>query len=244
MAANPARERTEAVGSGVNRRPLFDYGCRMRILVTGFEPFGGDQENASEQVVKRLRERAPCPGVELATAILPCTWAGAGPALLDAIAAHRPEVILSLGEAGSRTAVTPEHRAHNRGAGRIPDNAGVVRPASPLDAGPEWLETRIDPAPLAEAIRAVGVPAQVSETAGAFLCNAAFRTLLRDTEVPGTFIHLPAVRNRGRAGVGAETDAGAAVKDSGLTIDQLVDGVEASIRCVAEQRRESALDDC
>lgn len=204
----------------------------MKILVTGFEPFGGDPENASEQVVARLRARSWDAEVELATAILPVTWAGAGPALLEAIAAHRPDAVLALGEAGGRSAVTPEQCARNLGHGRIPDNSGAERPAAPLDEGPEWLDSRIDPAALVEAIRAAGVPAETSRDAGAFLCNAVFRTLLRDTELPGAFTHLPAVRSRGAATVGRETDPGAVAAAPELSFDELADAVAACIRAV------------
>ncbi|MGW9827318.1 pyroglutamyl-peptidase [Brevibacterium pityocampae] len=219
------------VGAGVNDRRL-DYCGAMTILVTGFEPFGGDPENASEQVVVRLRDRSWDAEVELATAILPVTWDGAAPALLEAIAAHRPDAVVALGEAGGRAEVTPERRARNLGHDRIPDNAGVERPAAPLDEGPEWLDSRIDPETLVEAIRGAGVPAETSRDAGAFLCNAVFRTLLRDTDLPAAFIHLPAVRTRGAATVGSETDPGAAAAMPELTFDQLADAVAACIRVV------------
>lgn len=225
------RSNLTRVGAGVNDRRL-DYCGRMTILVTGFEPFGGDPENASAEVVARLRASAQSTGVRIATAILPVTWDGAAPALLEAIAAHRPDAVVALGEAGGRAEVTPERRARNLGHGRIPDNAGVERPAAPLDEGSEWLDSRIDPEALAEAIRGVGVPAGTSRDAGAFLCNAVFRTLLRDTDLPAAFIHLPAVRTRGAATVGGETDPGAAAAMPELTFDQLAEAVAACIRVV------------
>lgn len=213
------------------------YRGPMKILVTGFEPFGQDTENASGAVVERLRGFEWDPGLEVVTSILPVTWSGSAPAFLRAIETHHPDAVLAVGEAGGRALVTPERRARNIGHGRIPDNDGAPRPAAPLDEGPEFLESRIDPASLVAAIRSVSVPAEVSDDAGAFLCNAVYRALLHETNLPGTFIHVPAVRSQGSATVGRETDPDAASSSTILTIDQLTDAVAASVKAVAELLR-------
>lgn len=205
----------------------------MKILVTGFEPFGQDTENASGMVVERLRKLDWGPGFGVVTAILPVTWAGSVPTLLEAIETHQPHAVVALGEAGGRAVVTPERRARNLGHGRIPDNDDAARPPSPLDDGPEWLESRIDPESLVKAIRSVNVPAAISDDAGAFLCNAVYRALLSETDLPGAFIHVPAVRTRGTATVGQETDPGAAASSSELSIDQLTEAIAASVSAVA-----------
>lgn len=209
----------------------------MKILVSGFEPFGQDTENASGAVVQGLRGVEWDAGLEVVTSILPVTWSDSAPALLRAIETHRPNAVLALGEAGGRAAVTPERRARNVGHGRIPDNDGAPRPAAPLDQGPEFLNTRIDPALLVAAIRSVSVPAEVSDDAGAFLCNAVYRALLHETNLPGTFIHVPAVRTQGSATVGRETDPNAASSSTNLTIDQLTNAVAACVKAVAELLR-------
>ena len=211
----------------------------MKILVTGFEPFGQDTENASGMVVERLRKLAWGPGFDVVTAILPVTWAGSVPALLEAVETHQPHAVVALGEAGGRTAVTPERRARDLGHGRIPDNDDAARPPSPLDDGPEWLESRIDPESLVKAIRSVNVPAAISDDAGAFLCNAVYRALLSETDLPGAFIHVPAVRTRGTATVGQETDPGAAASSSELSIDQLTEAIAASVSAVAADLKPS-----
>ncbi|WP_016998050.1 pyroglutamyl-peptidase I [Kocuria atrinae] len=205
----------------------------MKILVTGFEPFGQDTENSSGMVVERLRKLDWGPGFGVVTAILPVTWAGSVPTLLEAIETHQPHAVVALGEAGGRAVVTPERRARNLGHGRIPDNDDAARPPSPLDDGPEWLESRIDPESLIKAIRSVNVPAAISDDAGAFLCNAVYRALLSETDLPGAFIHVPAVRTRGTATVGQETDPGAAASSSELSIDQLTEAIAASVSAVA-----------
>ena len=205
----------------------------MKILVTGFEPFGGETENASGLAVRQLGETAAPDGVEIITAILPVTWSGASPALLRAVAAHRPDALLAVGEAGGRTVVTPECRARNLGHGRIPDNDGVAREPAPLAEGPEHLESRIDPGELARAVREAGVPARTSDHAGAFLCNAVFWSALQDTDLPAAFLHVPAVRSHGPAGIGAETDPESTRVDSTLGVGDLVHALAAAVRVAA-----------
>ncbi|WP_423446236.1 pyroglutamyl-peptidase I [Kocuria sp. KSNUG] len=205
----------------------------MKILVTGFEPFGGETENASGIAVQRLGEGPAPNGVHLATAILPVTWSGAGPALLRAVETHQPDAIVAVGEAGGRAVVTPERWARNLGDGRIPDNDGVVRDAAPLAPGPERLESRLDPAALTRAIQDAAIPAEVSEDAGAFLCNAVFWTALHHTNLPATFIHVPAVRSQGAANIGAETDPEHAHAESALSFDDITQALAAVVNAAA-----------
>lgn len=174
--------------------------------MTGFEPFGGEQVNASGDAVAALAatwgERAP----GLATAILPVSFDGAPIALREAIERVRPDFLVCVGEAGGRAAVTPERFAVNDRCARIPDNDGL-QPSGPIDDGPRVLAGGIDPDLLTAAIRRVGVPAATSEDAGRFVCNATFRAALTCFNGPATFVHVPAVRPAGSvAGVGGETD--------------------------------------
>lgn len=207
----------------------------MTILVTGFEPFGGETENASGAAVQRLAKLNAPDGVQLATAILPVTWSGAAPALLRAVEEHRPDAIVAVGEAGGRAVVTPERWARNLGHGRIPDNNGVVRDAAPLARGPERLESRLDPFALTHAIRNAGVPAEVSDDAGAFLCNAIFWTALHGTDLPAAFLHVPAARSRGTAHIGVETDPEHAHADSALGLDDITQALAAAVHAAARR---------
>lgn len=205
----------------------------MKILVTGFEPFGGETENASGAAVQRLTEIPAPDGVQLATAILPVTWSGAGPALLRAVEIRQPDAVIAVGEAGGRAVVTPERWAKNLGHGRIPDNDDVVRDAAPLAPGPEHLESRLDPAALTRAIQDAGIPAEVSDDAGAFLCNAVFWTALHHTDLPATFIHVPAVRSQWAANIGAETDPDHAHAKSALSFDDITHALAAAVGAAA-----------
>ena len=165
----------------------------MQVLVTGFEPFGGDDENASAAAVGALR------GV--ATGILPVEFGASGARLLELVAEHGPDVVMCVGEAGLRRHVCVERRARNLIEARIPDNAGVQPHGEVIDPSrPDWLETSLDVAKLA------GNDAVVSDDAGLFVCNYLYFRALADLDVPAVFVHVPAVRTRGHASVGAETD--------------------------------------
>lgn len=163
------------------------------VLVTGFEPFGGGDDNPSWRVAMALAEDPP-PGVELATAILPVTWGGAWPALRGALESASPDVVLLLGQSGKRPTVTVERFALNFGQGRIADNDGVVREPGPLvEGGPLALAATLDVDACVAAMAGAGVAASASHDAGAFLCNAMLYHALHGAP-PGRragFVHLP-----------------------------------------------------
>ncbi len=222
----------------------------MRILVTGFEPFGGDAENASQQAVaelKRLCDAQP-PQFRLVTATLPVTFAGSGRVLRELAELHSPDVILSIGEAGGRSAITPELRAQNLDNARIPDNDGDQPLNQPIDPDGQDLGTQLDVQAIVEAIRAEGLPAEPSEDAGLFVCNHTFYEAARiaaERGIRAGFIHVPAVRSEGVATVGRETDddartaASAAAPKAGqqpagqLTFEDLGRGLRAALEAIA-----------
>ena len=113
----------------------------MKILVTGFEPFGGEKVNASLEAVRRLRARIGA--LEIVTAALPTSYSRSLPALEAAIARARPQIVLCVGQAGERSALCVERVAVNIQDARIPDNDG----AQPVDA-PATLPRRIPACPL------------------------------------------------------------------------------------------------
>lgn len=207
----------------------------MRILLTGFEPFGGDSENASEATAMRLAERWNDPHHELVVRTLPVSFVDGVRAIDDAVVATSPDLVVALGEAGGRSVVTPESTAKPLAQARIPDNTGNQPLRQPLDAVVGDLHTGFDVDGLAAAIRGAGIAAAASHDAGAFVCNAVFRAVLRQP-VPGIFVHVPALRTTGTAAVGAETDASAApVHASVTTIDELTLAVEAVIHACLHQ---------
>ena len=166
-----------------------------RLLITAFEPFGGDAINASASVLSALPDRIG--DWMLHKALLPVIFGAAGEQAIALAEAWKPEAILCLGQAGGRKQVTPEWIAVNLQYARIPDNAGN----SPMDQpvvpeGPAAYFATLPVRAMAEAMEAAGFPAAVSYTAGAYVCNDLFYRLLhrfRDTDIRVDFIHVPAV---------------------------------------------------
>ena len=163
------------------------------VLLTGFEPFGGDATNPSGEAVHLVAERWNGPD-ELITAVLPVTFRGAAAQLRDLIAEHRPDVVLAVGLAGGRTAIGVERVAVNLIDARIPDNAGE----QPIDApsAPDAPAAHFSTLPVKEIARRIadaGIPAEVSYSAGTFVCNHVFFTALEtvDAGVRAGFVHVP-----------------------------------------------------
>jgi pyroglutamyl-peptidase len=152
--------------------------ARAPILLTGFEPFGGEVVNPSWQVARALDGRT-VGGVPVVACELPCVFGAALRVLDEALAAHAPVLVLALGQAAGRSAFTPERVAINVDDARIPDNAGaqpVDRPVVP--GGPAAYFTTLPVKAMVAALRAAGLPAQVSQTAGTFVCNHVFYGLM------------------------------------------------------------------
>ncbi len=167
----------------------------MRVLVTGFEPFGGHVLNASWDAVRALPARWEGPD-ELVTARLPVTFAGAVDAVSRLLDAHAPDVVVCAGLAERADAVRLERVAINVADARIPDNAGARPVDEPVVAGgpAAYLSTLPLKVALA-ALRDAGIRAVVSNTAGTYVCNATFYavehlTAARDGTRAG-FVHVP-----------------------------------------------------
>jgi pyroglutamyl-peptidase len=170
----------------------------MKILVTGFEPFGGSTINPSEQVVRRLRE-ITFPGLDLDTAVLPVERTGAGLALVNAIEHAAPQAVLCLGEASSRPVISVERIAVNLMDYRIPDNQGNQVADLPVIAGgPAAYFATLPVRKILEKILQVGAPAELSLSAGSFLCNQVMYEALHyltqhQLAIRAGFIHMPSL---------------------------------------------------
>jgi pyroglutamyl-peptidase len=170
----------------------------MNVLLTGFEPFGGSQVNPSAQVVGRLA-RDGVSGVTLHSAILPVDRHGGPATLLNAVRACQPDAILCLGEAARRTAISIERVAINLLDYRMADNAGHQAIDEPIvPNGPAAYFVTLPVHAMLEAARTAGIPAELSLSAGAFLCNQITYELLHyltmhQLDIPAGFVHLPAL---------------------------------------------------
>jgi pyroglutamyl-peptidase len=165
-----------------------------KILVTGFEPFGGRGENPSLQVLARLKAPA---GARLFKARLPVSGRAVGPRMAALIARYKPDLVVSLGLAAGEAAIRVERFAVNVADYAIKDNSGWQPEGKKLDAaGPAAYFVTADPLKLAAAARCAGAPAYVSNHAGGYVCNTLMYRALAALAAAGcgaryAFIHIP-----------------------------------------------------
>lgn len=194
----------------------------MNLILTGFEPFGGETVNPSWEAVRALPLELG--DKRLYQLRLPVVFGQAAHAVLSAARALNPDAILCVGQAGGRTALTPERVAVNLRQARIPDNAGQQPQKKPVDPeGPEVLFTTLPAERMADAILAAGVPAQVSLSAGAFVCNDLLYTLLRHFEGSETrvgFLHVPYLPEQAKDG------------QPSLPLEDIIRGLRAAIEAI------------
>ena len=164
-----------------------------RLLITGFDPFGGEQINPSWEAVKELPDLIG--EYQLTKMEIPTVFGMAAEKILAIAAELNPDVIISVGQAGGRKAVTPEVIGINLREARIPDNIGnqpVNLPVVPN--GPDAYFSTLPVREMVAAICSEEIPAALSYSAGAFVCNDVLYTLLhhyKGTHVRVGFIHVP-----------------------------------------------------
>lgn len=181
------------------------------LLITGFDPFGGASVNPAWEAVKLLPDQIG--QFTLKKLEIPTVFGKGAQAVLDAAERLHPDVILCIGQAGGRSAVTPERIGVNIRDARIDDNEGN-RPvgAFVVEDGPAAYFATIDVMAAAKAIESAGIPAAVSNSAGAFVCNDVFYTLLHHFHGTATkvgFVHVPWLPEQGTPSLPLEQTAAA-----------------------------------
>jgi pyroglutamyl-peptidase len=165
----------------------------MSILLTGFEPFGGAETNPSWEAVCLVPDTIG--GHAVHRLHLPVEFARAASLLREEIARLRPEIVISVGVANGRKAVTPELVAINYRFASIPDNAGVSHQGDPIvPDGPAACMTTLPVHDMIAAINEAGIPAHLSLSAGAYVCNDVYYALLsceKEFGHKGLFVHVP-----------------------------------------------------
>ena len=188
-----------------------------KILLTGFEPFGTATSNPSGEIVKQIS------GDNIVTAILPVAYAQSAERLLELIEQHNPDVVISLGQAEGRTQITPERVAINLDDARLADNEGVLRnDVKILEGGPDAYFSTLPVKEIVVGFKAKGVPATVSLSAGAFLCNHIFyvaQNKFAGTHVRSGFVHVPLMDEQAPEFPGLPT----------MPLDQMVVAVRAML---------------
>lgn len=167
-----------------------------KVLVSGFEPFGGADLNPSQLLVERLSQET-IPGVELRAIVLPVEFDKAAEILLAEVKKFSPQVVISFGQAEGRSAITPEKIAINLDSARIPDNAGDQRQNQVIrEQGADGYFSTLPVEEMVAALKAAGVAGSLSLSAGSFVCNHIFYTLqheLKGANIKSGFVHLPLV---------------------------------------------------
>lgn len=190
---------------------------KRKLLITGFDPFGGASINPAWEAVKLLPDAIG--DFELTKLEIPTVFGLATEKVLEKAAEVCPDVILCIGQAGGRAAVTPERIGVNIRDAKIADNAGN-QPVGQFVAeeGPAAYFATVPVMAMADAIRAAGLPGQVSNSAGAFVCNDTLYGVLHHyagTNVKVGFIHVPWLPEQG---------------SPSLPLEQTAQALEAAIR--------------
>ena len=187
------------------------------ILLTGFEPFGTATSNPSGEIVKQIN------GENIVTAILPVAYAQSAEHLLSLIEQHNPDVVICLGQAEGRTQITPEKVAINLDDARLADNEGVLRnDVKIIEHGPDAYFSTLPVKDMVEAVKTQGIPAAVSLSAGAFLCNHVFyvaQNKFAGSNVRSGFVHVPLMDSQAPEFPGLPT----------MPLDQMVIAVRAML---------------
>ena len=223
------------------RGPTATAAAPRHLLLTGFEPFGGEARNPSIELAQAL-DGELVRGLRIVVQELPCVFERGVPVLHDALARWAPEVVLAIGQAAGRSELSFERVAINLIDARIADNQGAQPIDLPVQAGaPAAYFATLPVKSMAAAARAVGVPAALSTSAGTFVCNQVFFALLhrlatvaRPAEPPVTagFLHLPLLPDQ----------VGGAAGQPSMALDTMARGLRAALD-EAVHRRQRGLGD-
>ena len=205
----------------------------MKLLLTGFDPFGGESINPAWEAVKRVSDKVG--DVEVVKLMVPTVFYKSIDTVAAAIEKEKPDAVLCIGQAGGRFDLNPERVAINVNDARIPDNEGN----QPLD-GPVFEDgetayfATLPIKAMAEEIRKAGVPASVSNTAGTYVCNHLMYGVLytlanKYPDVRGGFMHVPFITSQviNRKPIAPS-----------LSLEQIVTGIEAAVKAIGENQED------
>lgn len=204
----------------------------MRLLITGFDPFGGEKINPAWEAVKGLPDNID--GVEVIKLQIPTVFKKSAQKLFENIDSVKPDVVICVGQAGGRYELSMERVAINLDDGRIPDNEGY----QPIDVkvfedGENAYFTTLPIKAMVEEIKRAGIPAAVSNTAGTYVCNHIMYSLLyyihkNSLNIKGGFIHVPYI-----------TEQVLDKKDTPyMDLKIITKGLEASIRAIKNYEKD------
>lgn len=201
------------------------------ILLTGFEPFGGETVNPSYDVGRALHGTTIAQH-EVVALELPCEFGRSLSVLDDAITRWNPALVLALGQAATRCELSVERVAINIDDARLPDNAGAEPVDSPVvPGGPAAYFSTLPIKAMVAAMRAAGLPASVSQSAGTYVCNHVFYGLqhrLAGSGVRSGFMHLPLLPQQAAHRPGLPS----------MTLQTMIDGVRIALEAALAARED------
>lgn len=201
----------------------------MKILITGFEPFGGEPINPSWEAVRLVREPET---IEFVRIEVPTVFKIGSETVIEGIKRENPDAVLCVGQAAGRKAVSVERVATNIMDARIADNAGQKPMDEPIDeASPAAYFSTLPIKRIVSAIHEAGIPAQISNSAGTFVCNELFYSVLNylskhKITILAGFIHVPAIPEQA-----ARLPEGTPV----FALSEIVRALEIAIRVVSNE---------
>jgi pyroglutamyl-peptidase len=167
----------------------------MKVLITGFDPFGGEKINPAWEAVRALPDNID--GIEVVKLQIPTVFKKSAKKLFENIDSVKPDVVICVGQAGGRYEFSVERVAINVDDGRIPDNDGYQPVDSPVfEDGENAYFSTLPIKAIVEEVKKAGIPAAVSNTAGTYVCNHIMYSLLyylnkNNLNIKGGFIHVP-----------------------------------------------------
>ena len=207
--------------------------ARPRVLVTSFEPFGASPVNPTVEIARILASTTPAVGTRHYLTLPVVTGDAPGSAwhaAASAIRAFEPDAVVSLGESAKADRIHFERVAINLRDARIPDNSGVQLQDAPIDPSAQGANAYFSTTPMrtmADACESAGVPATLSLSAGAFLCNELLYRLLwraaeaREPRLRAGFIHVPQLPEQAEARGGPSMSAEMSARGVLAALDQL-----------------------
>lgn len=195
----------------------------MKILVTGFDPFGGEKINPAIEAVKRLPDEID--GNQIVKLEVPTIFYQSAQVVKKAIEKEKPDMVINVGQAGGRSAITPERIAINFQTGATPDNSGKAPKEGKIEEnGADGYFTQLPIKKMVTAMRKEGIPAEVSNSAGTYVCNHLFYEVqyMRSREFPDLkagFIHIPFLPSQVKNG-----------RRPSMNLNDMITGLTASIK--------------
>lgn len=167
----------------------------MKVLITGFDPFGGEKINPALEAVKKLPDTIA--GAEIIKLEIPTVFRKSLEKIEENIIKHNPDIVISIGQAGGRAEITPERVAINIDDARIPDNEAKQPIDIPIfEDGENAYFSNLPIKAMVKETKEGGIPASISNTAGTFVCNHVMYGILymaakKYPNIRGGFIHVP-----------------------------------------------------